>query len=182
MPQIVVVYRSISGFTKKYAQWIAEELNADLFDVKKVDAQKLAGYGLIVFGGSLHAVGINGLKLLRKKVQLSARRVVVFAVGASPPKSGILEEIWGNNFSDEEKNNVKLFYLRGGFNYRNLDRPNKVIMALFRASLFFKRKKTPDEIGMLAAFSKLIDCTKKENITALVGYVRSIVQVGNGEK
>jgi len=175
MPQIAVVYRSISGFTKKYAQWIAEDLKADLFEAREIDAQKLAGYDLIVFGGSLHAVGINGLKLLRKKVHLSERRLVVFAVGASPPKSGIVDEVWRNNFSNEEKNTVKLFYLRGGFNYHNLDRPNKLIMALFRVSLFFKRKKTSDERGMLAAFSKPIDCTKKENITELVGYVRSIV-------
>ena len=33
----VVVYKSISGFTKKYAEWIAHELRADLLGAKKID-------------------------------------------------------------------------------------------------------------------------------------------------
>lgn len=35
MMKIVVVYKSISGFTKKYAEWIAEELEADLLRLEK---------------------------------------------------------------------------------------------------------------------------------------------------
>ena len=32
----VVIYKSRTGFTKKYAEWISEELSADIFDVSKV--------------------------------------------------------------------------------------------------------------------------------------------------
>ena len=32
----LVVYTSQTGFTQKYAQWIAERTGADLFDVKDV--------------------------------------------------------------------------------------------------------------------------------------------------
>ena len=113
MPRTVVVYRSISGFTKKYAEWIAEEVKADLFEAKEIRAEKLCAYDLIIFGGSLHAVGINGSKLLKKNLaQLVDKKIVVFAVGASPPKEGIVDEILKNNFSDEEQENIKLFYLR----------------------------------------------------------------------
>jgi len=40
----VVVYKSISGFTKKYAEWIAEELDADLFRIEKIDIDILLKY------------------------------------------------------------------------------------------------------------------------------------------
>ncbi len=49
----LVVYTSQTGFTKKYAQWMAERMDADLFDLK--DVQKNADssfdeYESIVYG------------------------------------------------------------------------------------------------------------------------------------
>jgi len=173
MPQTVVVYRSISGFTKKYALWIAEELTADIWDSRKMDAKKLLGYDVIVFGGSLHAVGINGLSFIKDNIQrLVGKKIVVFAVGASPPTDNLVEEIKKRNFI--ELPNVKLFYLRGGFNFRKLDLNNKILMALFKVRIKMKKEKTPDEVGMLAAYSKPLDCTKKDNIKELVTYTKTL--------
>jgi len=175
MPQTVVVYRSISGFTKKYALWIAEELSADLYDSRKIDAKKLLDYDVIVFGGSLHAVGINGLSLIKNnKQRLADKKIVVFAVGASPSTKNLVEVIKKHNFI--EMPNLKLFYLRGGFNFAKLDLTNKILMMLFKVRIKMKKEKTPDEVGMLTAYSKPLDCTRKENIKAIVEYARSLDQ------
>ena len=137
--------------------------------------QKLADYDLIVFGGSLHAVGISGIKLIKENLtQLADKKVIVFAVGASPPKENIPEEIATKNFSVEQQKNLKLFYLRGGFCFDKLDFTNKIVMTLFRVRLSLKKNKTPDERGMLAAYSRPIDCTRKENIKAIVEYAQSL--------
>ena len=32
----LVIYTSQTGFTKRYAAWISEELNADIYDLKDV--------------------------------------------------------------------------------------------------------------------------------------------------
>jgi Flavodoxins len=170
MQSTVVVYRSTSGFTKKYAEWIAQECKADLFDAKKTNADKIAQYNVIIFGGSLHAVGINGLKLIKNHMSLfSGKKVIVFAVGASPPRENVLHEVKEHNFNAEMAG-VELFYLQGGFNYSKLDTANKIVMALFWVRLKLLRKRTSDEKGMLAAYSKPLDCTRKENIKALVEY------------
>ena len=175
MLKTIVIYRSISGFTKKYATWIAEELNADLCNAKKIDAEKLCKYEFIIFGGSLHAAGINGIKIIKENLpQLADKKIIVFVVGASPSREGVLEEIRKRNFSEEEQKSIKFFYLRGGFNFSKLDRPNKILMALFRVKLSMKRNKTPDERGMLAAYSKPIDCTIKENIEGIIEYAKSL--------
>jgi len=174
--QAVVIYRSISGFTKKYAEWIAEECNADIYDAKEFDAQKLSDYSTIIFGGSLHAVGINGIKLVKENLpKLADKKIVVFTVGASPPSESLVSEIMNNNFSSDEQGNLKLFYIRGGFDFDKLDFSNKVIMALFRVRLSLKKKKSSDEIGMLAAYSKPMDFARKENIKQLVDYVKSTI-------
>jgi menaquinone-dependent protoporphyrinogen IX oxidase len=172
MSSIVVVYRSTSGFTKKYAEWIAEEIKADLFNARKINAETIAKYDVIVFGGSLHAVGINGLKLIKNHMSLfSGKKVIVYAVGASPLRENVVQEVKMHNFN-AEMDNVALFYLQGGFNYSKLDAANKVVMALFWVRLKLLRNRTSDEKGMLAAYSKPLDCTRKENIKPLVEYAK----------
>ncbi|MBN1307547.1 MAG: hypothetical protein JXA18_06500 [Chitinispirillaceae bacterium] len=169
-----VVYKSLSGFTKKYAQWIAEELQADLFPVQKAKFALLSEYDLIVYGGSLHAVGISGVGIIKKNLcRLAGKTVVVFAVGASPPAEGILEEVLNRNFSPEQRSLIRLFYLRGGFDYSKLDLPGKILMTLLKWKLRRKPSLTGDEKGILDAYDHPVDFTDRATIAGLVRYVRS---------
>lgn len=176
MSKTLVLYQTTSGYTKKYAQWISDALAADLSESKNFDASKLRDYDLIIFGGSLHAVGISGVKVIKDNLpNLTDKRIVVFAVGASPPRENVHQEVFGKNFTAEQQKSIKFFYLRGGFDYKKLDLPNKFLMTLMRVRLLLKKKdkRTPDEIGLLAAFSKPIDCTRKENIAGIIEYAKS---------
>lgn len=175
---VVVIYRSKSGFVKKYAEWIAEELEADLFDVSKVTLSKLKTYDTIVFGGSLHAVGINGLNVIMKNFdQLKSKKLVVFASGASPANEKAVKHVTSSNFSQDQMQHLKFFYLRGGFDYNKLPIFDKFLMRLLKMKILRKKNKgmqlSSDEIGMLASLEKPADFTKKENIQDLLAYVRS---------
>ena len=118
----IVVYKSISGFTKKYAQWIAKELNAVLYKKDNITVRTLLKYETVIYGGSLHAVGIIGLDLIKKNFEaLKDKNIIVFATGASPFKDGLIKEIFSNNFCEDQKETVKVFYLRGGFNFDKLN-------------------------------------------------------------
>jgi hypothetical protein len=64
MNKIVVVYRSKSGFTKKYAEWIAKAVNADLFEGGEIKIDDLLKYDTVVYGAALYASGINGIKFI----------------------------------------------------------------------------------------------------------------------
>ncbi|MCL2032516.1 MAG: flavodoxin domain-containing protein [Methanomassiliicoccaceae archaeon] len=55
MTNKAVVYSSKLGKTKKIAAYIAKELNADLFDLKKQTAINLSEYNHIIFGTGIHA-------------------------------------------------------------------------------------------------------------------------------
>jgi hypothetical protein len=72
----IVIYKSKTGYTKQYAQWIAEELSADILPADKVSFQKLAEYDCIIFGGRLYAVGIDGLSLIKKNFDCVRRRCI----------------------------------------------------------------------------------------------------------
>ena len=50
----LVVYTSQTGFTKRYAQWLTERMNADIFELKDVQKRGNSffdGYEAIVYAG-----------------------------------------------------------------------------------------------------------------------------------
>ncbi len=172
----VVIYKSKTGYVKKYAGWIAEELLADVLELSTVNIDRLAGYDIIIYGGSLHAVGIIGINFITGNFdKLKDKKLVVFASGASPFSEEIVEEIIKNNIPEKQRNQVKLFYLRGGFNFNKLPLTDKVLMTLLKWKLNRKKKQgktlTGDEKGMLAAYDKPVDFTKKKNIADLINYI-----------
>ena len=64
MSNIVTIYSSKYGYTKKYAQWISEALSCDLFEKKSFKAKNLSQYKTIIYGGGLYAGGVSGISLL----------------------------------------------------------------------------------------------------------------------
>ena len=55
--RILVTYASKYGTTKRYAQWIAEDLACDLRDSREVNAELLKSYDILIHGGGLCAGG-----------------------------------------------------------------------------------------------------------------------------
>lgn len=173
--RIVVIYRSKSGFVKKYAEWISEELSADIFEARTISVNKLLDYDTIIFGGGLYAVGINGIKMITNKCsELKNKNIIVFASGASPPRKEVIIEVENNNFTAEQQKHIKLFYMRGGFDSNKLNLLDKVLMRLLKIKLKRKSQMTPDEKGMLSAYDTPVDFTNKENIEELIKYINSI--------
>lgn len=170
----LVLYKTSSGFTRKCAEWIAEELSADIFDVAKFDANKLDDYDNVVYGGSLHAVGIIGVKFITKNLdRLKGKKLAVFATGASPVREEVIREVRDKNFTQEQQKYIRFFYLRGGFDMNKLKFIDKLIMTLFKWVIQRKKELTPDEKGMLEAYKKPVDYTRKENVQEIVSYIKS---------
>ncbi len=79
---IYVVYKTISGFTKQYAQWIAESLNESSYELKEFKKIVLHENDVVIFGGSMHAIGINGFNEIKKHIsKTKIKKLIVFAVG-----------------------------------------------------------------------------------------------------
>jgi menaquinone-dependent protoporphyrinogen IX oxidase len=173
----IVVYKSRSGFVRRYAQWIAEELAADLLEGSKVSADKLAEYDIVIYGGGLYEAGINGVKLITANMeQLRGRKLIVFASGASPAKKDAMDHVISHNFKAEQLEQLRFFYLRGGFDFSKLTIRDKLLMTLLKWKIKWKKARNipliGDEIGMLAAYDKPADFTKRKNIAELVEYAK----------
>lgn len=165
----IVIYTSTTGFTKRYAEWIAQALAADIVQARKLRPESLSVYDTVIYGGSLHAVGIRGIKVLKKNfARLDGKRVIVFAVGATPASADVPEEVINANFSPGERARIRFFYLRGGFDYSKLGLADKLLMNLLKLKIKGKKERTPDEKGMLAAYARPVDFRKKDSIKDLV--------------
>ena len=105
--KILVSYKSKTGFTKRYAEWISEELEADLTDVK--DIKDVSEYDLVIYGGWILGGLINGFNDIKK---LDPKDLIIFAVGSTAVKDvDIKKMINENNVGD-----IPFFYYHGGFN------------------------------------------------------------------
>lgn len=169
----IVVYKSKSGYTKKYAEWIAEELECDLRLASDVTIEDLIKYDLIVYGGGLYAMGVNGLSLIKKNYHLlKDKKIVVWATGANPGREDEIKNLWQRNLTSEQLSTIKTFYLRGGFDYKLLKTGDKILMSMLKISLKRKKHKTEDDEGMLKAYDIPEYHCDKENIRDLINYIR----------
>lgn len=170
----VVIYKSQTSFTKKYAEWIAEELGADIFHVSEANVDMLKNYDTVIYGGGLYASGINGVKFITENSEsLKGKKIIVFATGASVGRAEEVDGVKNKNFTAEQQKYIKFFYLRGGFNYEKLSTLNKILMTLLKWKLKTKKDLTPDERGMLASYDHPVDFVKKKNVQELVAYANS---------
>jgi flavodoxin len=178
MKNIAVLYESKYGTTKKYAQWISEELRADLLKRKETTLADLLKYDLIIYGGGLYGGGIKGVDIITKNYdKIKNKQIIVFTVGLADPN--IKEHfvpIIDRNFTDEMKLNIRLFHLRGGINYEKLGLIHKSMMAMLKAMVSKKQQseQTEEDKQMLETYGKVVDFTDKAYILDLISYVQSV--------
>lgn len=169
----VVIYNSQTGFTRRYAQWIAEAAGAECVELEGAKKRSFDDYNAIVFGGWACAGGISKLKWFKSHMDDWAdKKMIVYCVGASPADSPDIPRALRNNFSDAQWEKVKVFYLPGGFNYERMSSMSKMMMKVFLRTLKAKKDKTEEEKGMVEMISHSYDISDRRYIEPIVELLR----------
>ncbi len=173
----LVVYKSKTGYSKKYAEWIARELDADLYTADNIRPGQFVAYDTIIFGGGIFAGRINGVDLIKDNLlDLLDKNVIVFATGITEPSPEVEAEIIKQNFSPAEQDQIRFFYFRGGFDYKRLNWAAKLLMRFMRGVFKAKQRKneplTPVQSSMLSTFEQPQDYTEQQNIAPLILAIR----------
>lgn len=169
----IVVYKSKYGYTKRYAEWIAEELGCDIKENAALG--DVLGYDLIICGGGCYAGSINGSKLITKNLsRLSGKKLILFAVGSNSGADKDIIPFWEKNLTSAQRERIAHFYLRGGFDYGKLGSTDRLLMNMLKSHL--KKIKDPDEEtrGLLAAYDTPVDFTDRERLGELLEYVGAL--------
>lgn len=173
----LIVYTSQTGFTQRYAEWLAEEMKADILNLKeaqKKDKTYFDSYDAIIYGGWAMAGTVTKVKwFLDKASSWEDKRLALFCVGGGPNDSPDIEEMFNKTLNDNQKKHIKTFYCQGGFNYEKMNAPSKMAMKMFVSSLKRKINQTEDEKKMVEMISSSYDISDKKFIAPIVEYFES---------
>lgn len=175
--KILVIYKSSTGFTKRYAEMIAEEIECTLVDYSTVTEDVLSGYDIIVFGSRAHAGRIDGYKKAGEMFRrCKAGRVLLFVTGATPNAAeDIVDEFWRQNLTAEELADIPHFYMQSGLCYEKMSFADRLMMKAFAAMMKRKKDKTPSDRVFEQAISGSYDISSRAYIEPLVSCLRDEV-------
>lgn len=160
-----IVYTSNSGFTKKYAEILGNEIKIPVYDLKDAKINK---DDEILYMGWIMAGKIQKYNKASEKYNIKA----VCAVGMSRSNEKQKNEII-------QKSNIKtpFFYLQGGFDMNKLSGIYKFMMKtlqkIVQPKIEAKANKTEEEIEMLDMMKNGKDCVKKENLNEIINWIKN---------
>ena len=150
MKDIIVVYKSKYGTAEKYARWIAEELECDIRSMDEIKARDLEPYGNIIFGGGVHAGGIEGFDVFRKWIRpilkeayynsfdekvnfrpdfyKPSKKIICFAVGISFNSFNARAELRNVNFDKKWLRPMTCYFLDGKYEPERVQGADKMVM------------------------------------------------------
>jgi len=176
MKKVAVVYKSKYGSTEKYAKWIAEDTGADIFKANEIAVGKLQEYDAIVYCGGLYAGGILGFSFIKKNYfKICDKKLIVVAVGATLKKDEAIEEIKARNLTEEMKDKVQVFLLRGGLNYKKMNLIDRLLMFMLVKSVKLRKTEELDDDtkGLIATYGKVVDFTNKNTIAPIIDAINN---------
>lgn len=172
--KIIVIYKSKTGFTKKYAEMIAEELGCAIADYKTINQETMSNYDTVVYGSRTHAGRVDGFIKVKEMFQNStSKNFIVFATGATPNDAeDAIKEIWNQNLSADELETIPHFYMQSGMCYERMSFLDKTMMKMVAAMLKKKKDKDEHEKGFEQAITSSYDISSKEYIEPLVSFLK----------
>ena len=150
----VIIYKSKTGHTKRYAKMLSEELNIPCYSYKDAKASE---NDEIIFLSYIYASKIMGLSKILKKYNVK----VVIAVGALGYSKDYL-----NTLKDANSIKLPFFYLRGGIDYSKLN-------FFFSKFLpFIGKDIAKDDKELLNLFKNGGDFVTKDNLNEVLNYLK----------
>ncbi len=167
----LIIYCSKTGFTRKYAQWLREDLDCDCVPFRERTSADLSQYQAVAFGAGCYIGRIHKLGWFKKQLpKLRGKRAAVFFTGAMPPAAPDVLRLERENFTPEELAVLRPFYLQGGLNYGGMNPVDRLLMAVFRKTLKAKAS-SPKEKIMLQNIQQSFDKTDRAALKPLEDFL-----------
>lgn len=166
----LIVYSSQTGFTEKYAHWLAQSLGGETLSYKEAKGKDMSyfdSYDAIVYGGWAIAGKIHKAEWFMEKIQMwKDKKLALFCVGASPAEDN--EEVntfLENALREEDRKYAEVFYCQGGLDYDKMPLASKLAMKAFTA---MAKRKDP-KMGEMV--SKSYDISDPKYLDPIVNYL-----------
>jgi len=173
----LVIYNSKYGHTKKYAEWLAEDLDAAICDSKSLKPNMLNDYDTILFGSSLYAGKCEAANLIAKHFEkIKDKKVALFTCGlVDVTKESNIREINSSLdkvLSPEIRSKIKIFHVRGGIDFANLNFIHKSMLKFVYPQYAKKpeNERTDFERDFLETYGQTIDFSDKKMLEPVIRF------------
>ena len=174
--QIAVVYATKYGSTQRYAEWVAEELHADLVAFAEAEIDKLCTYDTVIFGSCVYAGRIQGINFLKEnRDALGETQLLIFTVGLTQPgDEAAYQQVLDKNFTPEEREGLRFFHFPGALDYKKMNFMERHMMRILKGSIKKKpeAKRNQMEAYILETYGGKVDFTNRAYIDPLVRAAR----------
>ena len=121
-----IIYRSFLGTTKRYAEWLHEEIESDIYEHSQIDKQSLLKYDLVILCAGTYAGWISLRGYLKRRWDiLKDRKVILLATGSIP-----IDHPWSvrsyEKIPKQIRESIKYFKLSGIRHPQDADEVKKV--------------------------------------------------------
>lgn len=173
MSKIAVVYKSKYGSTKQYAQWISEELGADLCTVEEAKKKSFDAYDTIIFGGSINAGGIKGIEFLKKNMKaFGGKRIIAFAVGLNVDDEKNMQDCREINFV-KKLADIPCYFLPGAYDPAVVSGFDKKLMGIVKKMAASGAQTDPAARALVDAIEKGANFIDRDRLEPLLEAVKS---------
>ena len=159
----IIIFGSLHGATKRYAERLAEMTGIKAVDYK--DLKDAGPFDRVIYMGAIYARGIVGLKKTLGRIT-SAKELFIVTVGMVDPE----DKVFFDSFREALKAQVpaqffdekKLFHLRGAIDYSQLELKYRILMKM----MYSQALKMPEEqltpefkavLAVLATYGQTVD-------------------------
>ena len=160
-----ILYTSNSGYTKQYAELLAQKTGLPAYSVKGAIPPSLAGAD-VIYMGWLMAGNVQGYRKVCAKYSVKA----LCAVGMAPKEQDQTAEIKKRlNLAD-----TPLFYLQGGFDMTRLHGIYRFMMGVMvkkiKGDVEKLAQRTPDQEAMYQMATVGLNCVSEENLSDVLAW------------
>ena len=173
---VLVLYTTRHGATQRYAERIAEPLDALVKDAAYEKVADAITYDAIVVGCCVYAGKLKGLDFLEQHArELSGKRLVIFTCGLNDPaqedvRAGLDAQI-GKALGGV---NASVFHLRGALRWKNLGLVERMMMSALASQIRKKpeAERSASDQQFLEAAGGAIDFADEADLTPIIRAAR----------
>jgi menaquinone-dependent protoporphyrinogen IX oxidase len=162
---------SFSGFTRRYAEWIAEDTGLTICDLKEIEKDDLKSDFLLI-GVPIHSQELCGIKKIRKilREKSSDTRIILFATGLRCGDEKVKESILKYNFREQRPD--AFFYFTGGLDQDRLTANDKILLKLQQMMIGRHPDRTESDLELLRKLRSGGDFTDRDEVQPLIDYLK----------
>ena len=170
----LVIYAGRHGTTKRYAEWIAGAVGAELLPLRDVRPAMLENYDTVVFGAAVYSGRITGVEFIKAYLEtLKKHGLILFTVGLTMPgDDASFQSMLSRNLTREEMEGVSAYYFLGAIYYKELKQAERIKMWILKTSLKNKTARSRVESDILESYNGKLDYSNRKYIRPLVDELR----------